>query len=36
LDLGPIAAGGLASLLDMNNDGNPLDAILRLGGNLMR
>ena len=29
-------AGGLASLLDMNNDGNPLDDILRLGGNLMR
>jgi hypothetical protein len=28
--------GGLASLLDMNDDGNPLDDILRLGGNLMR
>jgi hypothetical protein len=27
---------GLASLLDMNKDGNPLDDILRLGGNLMR
>jgi len=36
LDLGPIAAGGLASLLDMNHDGNPLDDILRLGGNLTR
>jgi len=32
----PTGAGGLASILDMNNDGNPLDDILRLGGNLMR
>lgn len=28
--------GGLASLLDMNNDGNPLDDILRLAGKLQR
>ena len=32
----PTAGGGLASILDMNNDGNPLDDILRMGGNLMR
>ena len=32
----PTGAGGLASILDMNNDGNPLDDVLRLGGNLMR
>jgi hypothetical protein len=29
-------AGGLASMLDLNNDGNPLDDILRMGGKLMR
>ena len=29
-------AGGLGSLLDLNNDGNPLDDILRMGGKLMR
>ena len=29
-------AGGLADMLDMNNDGNPLDDIIRMGGKLMR
>ena len=29
-------AGGLASMLDLNNDGNPLDDILSMGGKLMR
>jgi hypothetical protein len=33
---GAAPPAGLASLLDMNKDGNPLDDILRLGGNLMR
>ena len=28
--------GGLADMLDMNNDGNPLDDIIRMGGKLMR
>jgi hypothetical protein len=28
--------GGLASMLDLNHDGNPLDDILRMGGKLMR
>ena len=32
----PSGLGGLASLLDMNRDGNPLDDILRMGGKLMR
>ena len=30
------ASGGLASILDMDGDGNPLDDILRMGGKLMR
>jgi hypothetical protein len=30
------SGGGLASMLDMNKDGNPLDDILRMGGKLMR
>lgn len=29
-------AGGLASMLDMNGDGNPLDDILRMAGKVMR
>ena len=29
-------AGGLASMLDMNGDGNPLDDILKMAGKLMR
>ena len=29
-------AGGLASMLDLNGDGNPLDDILRLAGKAMR
>ena len=31
----PSGLGGLASILDMNRDGNPLDDILRMGGKLM-
>ncbi len=30
------AAGGLAGMLDMNGDGNPLDDIMRLAGKLRR
>ena len=30
------AAPGLASILDMNGDGNPLDDILRMAGKVMR
>ncbi len=30
------AAPGLASMLDMNGDGNPLDDIMRMAGKLMR
>jgi hypothetical protein len=30
------SGGGLASMLDMNRDGNPLDDILRMGGKLMQ
>jgi hypothetical protein len=30
------ASGGLASMLDMNGDGNPLDDILRMAGKAMR
>lgn len=33
---GRSAGGGLASLLDLNGDGNPLDDILRLAGKAMR
>lgn len=33
---GTSQAGGLASMLDLNGDGNALDDILRLGGKLMR
>lgn len=29
-------AGGLASMLDMNGDGNPLDDVLNMAGKLMR
>jgi hypothetical protein len=29
-------SGGLASMLDMNGDGNPLDDIMRLAGRVMR
>ena len=29
------ASGGLASMLDMNGDGNPLDDIMRMAGNVM-
>jgi hypothetical protein len=29
---GRAGAGGLASMLDMNGDGNPLDDILRMAG----
>ena len=29
-------AGGLASMLDMNGDGNSLDDIMRMAGKLMR
>jgi hypothetical protein len=32
----PAAGGGLASLLDMNGDGNALDDVLRLAGKVMR
>jgi hypothetical protein len=31
-----VAAGGLASMLDLNGDGNPLDDILRLAGKALR
>jgi hypothetical protein len=30
------APGGLASMLDLNGDGNPLDDILRMAGKMMR
>ncbi len=30
------ALPGLASMLDMNGDGNPLDDILRMAGKVMR
>ena len=30
------AGGGLASMLDMNGDGNPLDDILQMAGKMMR
>jgi hypothetical protein len=33
---GQTGAGGLASMLDLNHDGNALDDILRMGGKLMR
>jgi hypothetical protein len=33
---GRSAGGGLASLLDLNGDGNPLDDILRMAGKAMR
>ncbi len=33
---GGASAGGLASMLDMNGDGNPLDDIMRLAGKVMR
>lgn len=33
---GTIAPGGLASMLDLNGDGNPLDDILRMAGKMMR
>ena len=33
---GQAGTGGLADMLDMNNDGNPLDDIIRMGGKLMR
>ena len=33
---GQAGRGGLADMLDMNNDGNPLDDIIRMGGKLMR
>jgi hypothetical protein len=29
-------APGLASMLDMNGDGNPLDDIMRLAGKVLR
>jgi len=29
-------SGGLASMLDLNKDGNPLDDILGMAGKLMR
>jgi hypothetical protein len=32
----PGAGGGLASMLDMNGDGNPLDDILRIAGQAPR
>jgi hypothetical protein len=32
----PSAAGGLASMLDLNGDGNPLDDILGMAGKMMR
>ncbi len=30
------ATGGLASMLDMNGDGNPLDDIMRMAGKVVR
>ena len=33
---GPSASGGLASMLDLNGDGNPLDDILGMAGKMMR
>jgi hypothetical protein len=33
---GASTAGGLASMLDLNGDGNPLDDILRMAGKAMR
>jgi hypothetical protein len=33
---GAAGTGGLASMLDLNGDGNALDDILRMGGRLMR
>ena len=33
---GPAAGGGLASMLDLNGDGNALDDILRMAGKAMR
>jgi len=33
---GTAGAGGLASLLDLNRDGNPLDDILSLAGTALR
>src|SRR5688572_16740724 len=33
---GQAGAGGLASMLDLNKDGNALDDIIRMGGKLMR
>jgi hypothetical protein len=33
---GQAGTGGLADMLDMNKDGNPLDDIIRMGGKLMR
>lgn len=30
------ATSGLASMLDMNGDGNPLDDIMRMAGKVMR
>jgi hypothetical protein len=33
---GRARTGGLADMLDMNNDGNALDDIIRMGGKLMR
>lgn len=32
----PAARGGLAGMLDMDRDGNPLDDILRMGGGFLR
>jgi hypothetical protein len=32
----PGAGTGLASMLDMNGDGNPLDVILRMAGKTLR
>jgi hypothetical protein len=32
----PAAPGGLAGMLDMDRDGNPLDDILRMGGGFLR
>lgn len=33
---GPLGSGGLASMLDLNGDGNALDDILRLAGRALR
>jgi hypothetical protein len=33
---GSSSAGGLASMLDLNGDGNPLDDILQLAGKALR